>query len=265
MPTPTPPERHVANEPTPFAMVPEALLYDPSLSDKAVRLYAVLRRHGDDPENCYPSKRRLSDLMGCSPSSLGRPAKELEDAGWIARVARFDALGAPTSNGYFVHAARRSSATPAQESADPHSTRAREARAGERAEREPVEREPVERETRDVALPLGDVPEVPGAESSGWAVFWQRYPRADGKPAAERAWAKAVRVADPETILAGLDRWDAYWTARAQPEFVPWAQKWLNQQQWNAAPPAVRTVPGPGPRAPIATDRSAPTGRVVDL
>lgn len=133
-------DRHVTNESLPFAMIPEALLYDRTLSDKAVRLYGALRRHGDDPSNCYPSKRRLGDLLGCAPASINRPTRELEDAGWVRRVPREGPTGEQTSHGYFVFAAPRiSSAGGAQESegggalenAGPPRTGARQKRASE--------------------------------------------------------------------------------------------------------------------------------------
>lgn len=137
---------------------------------------------------------------------------------------------------------------------------ARRAAAGGRdAPPKPV----VEPSTEPEVEPLVLVADAPSG-ADPFDAFWTAYPRGDGKPAARTAWAKAITVADVETIMAGLDRWNAYWTARAEPEFVPWAQKWLRQQQWNAAPPPLRVAPG-GPRAPIASDRERPTGRVVDL
>jgi len=256
-------ERHVTNEPAPFAMVPEALLYDPELSDKAIRLYGVLRRHGDDPSNCYPSKRRLADLMGCATSSLGRPLRELEDAGWITRVARVDASGEQSSNGYFVHLARVSSAAPAQESAGPPRSDDQAPRAPERAEREPVNDSQERDDARQVA-PLRLLSTEDTAPS--FDAFWSAYPRGDGKPAAVKAWEKAIKVEKPERIMEGLALWLAYWQARNEPEFVPWAQKWLNQQQWYAAPPALRRgqASPAGQRAPVIQDRSRPSG-VVEL
>lgn len=255
-------DRHVTNEPTPFAMVPEALLYDPERSDKAVRLYGVLRRHGDDPTDCYPSKRRLADLMGCAPASLNRPLNELEDAGWIVRVARVDDRG-QTSNGYHVHAAPRTSSAPRSQVSDgAHGSAARTPIAQEPRERQPVNDSPGTREPRVSAAPLALVAQdEPGPT---FDAFWKVYPRGDGKPAAIKAWDKALKAATPERIMAGLDAWLRYWRARQEPEFVPWAQKWLNQQQWFADPPPLRRA-DPGPRGPITSSREGQAGRVVDL
>lgn len=100
--------------------------------------------------------------------------------------------------------------------------------------------------------------------ADAFAAFWQAYPRGDGKPAAVKAWAKAVSAATPERIMEGLAAWVAYWQARAQPEYVPWAQKWLNQHQWNAVPPHVQRGQG-GQRGPITLDRQQSSGEVTDL
>jgi hypothetical protein len=101
------------------------------------------------------------------------------------------------------------------------------------------------------------------ATTASFDEFWLVYPRRDGKPAARTAWATATKSTPPAAILAGLERWVAYWEARNQPEFTPWAQKWLRQEQWNATPPAIRQQPQTGQRAPVVADRSRPSGEVA--
>lgn len=257
-------DRHVTNEPTPFAMVPEALLFDPEMSDKACRLYGVLRRHGDDPANCYPSKRRLADLMGCAPASLNRPLNELEGSGWIERVPRVDDRG-QTSNGYHVRLApRTSSAPPSLENDGGPRAEAMGPIAQERAEREHVN-DSQEREEVPAAAPLELVarPEVYDL----FPTFWSRYPRKIAKPEAEKAWKSAVKGGGPtimQTILDGLDVWVAFWKAsRTEPQYVPHPSTWLRQARWNDQPTTGRAATGP--RAPVASDRAATPGRVVDL
>lgn len=169
--------RHVTNEHPSYAMVPEALLYDPAISDKAVRLYGVLRRHGDDPANCYPSKRRLATLMGCAPASIGRPLRELETSGWIERVARTTELGDPDSNGYHIRISRTSSAGSAQEKREGGSSGARRVGAQERAKRKPVEREPGNEE-KTLSTPSTDPRHKP---DYGFDKVWTAYPMRNGK------------------------------------------------------------------------------------
>lgn len=67
----------------PFALVPRELLRA-DLSDGAVRLYAVLADHADRETGvCWPGRRRLGEIMGCSKPTVDRRVKELEAAGWV--------------------------------------------------------------------------------------------------------------------------------------------------------------------------------------
>lgn len=263
-------DRHVVVEQELWAKVPEELLYDSSISANAVRIYGCLARHGSDPTNCYPSHARIAELLGMSERSIARPLNELVQSGWVTKIKR-PALadGTRRPDAYYVHLTRSSARSTAQSSALPARDPARSQRAESRAEREPVEREP-ENETTRVAQPLT----LLTADDAGptFDAFWRAYPRHDGKPAAMRAWDKALKAAPVETIMAGLTAWLVYWTARAEPEFVPWAQKWLNQQQWNATPPTVRRSsrqpkgPGWSPTADEdAAARARPSGRITEL
>jgi hypothetical protein len=58
--------------------------------------------------------------------------------------------------------------------------------------------------------------------------FWEVYPRKTGKGAAEKSWAKAVRLAQPETIINAAR--DFRWPDDLQ--FVPHPATWLNQRRW---------------------------------
>jgi DNA-binding transcriptional MocR family regulator len=64
----------------PFAMVPEWVL-DLPVSDRAIRLYAVLGRYTNRAGQCWPSRETLARRLRCSPSSVDRAVKELVDAG----------------------------------------------------------------------------------------------------------------------------------------------------------------------------------------
>lgn len=89
-----------------YAPIPQDLLYDPSISAQAVRIYGVLMRHGSDPSRCYPSHERLGQLIGVSERSVQRPLAELVKAGWIKKVRRTNKHGERTSDGYHVFSVR---------------------------------------------------------------------------------------------------------------------------------------------------------------
>lgn len=74
--------------------------------------------------------------------------------------------------------------------------------------------------------------------------FWQAYPRKLAKPKARESFLRAVKNgAELTAIGAGLRAWCEYWSARNEPEFVPHATTWLNQQRWNDRPPAPKRAP----------------------
>lgn len=147
-----------------WAPIPEAVLYDKRLSDKAVRVYGCLLRHGLTPDSCYPSHGRIAGLIGCAKRSVQRPLVELEEAGWVARTARFDESGQRVSDGYHVRTegslsappAQENVVPPAQEGADPPRTGART--EGEQENESKVERESVPGGTDDalVTIPMLD-------------------------------------------------------------------------------------------------------------
>lgn len=61
--------------------------------------------------------------------------------------------------------------------------------------------------------------------------FWLGYPRKVGKGAAEKAWAKASKITEPETILDRLKAYSAS-VAKEDPKFIPHPSTWLNEKRW---------------------------------
>lgn len=95
-----------------FAIAPETLIYDTGVSDGAVRLWLVLRRHADARDASYPSRARLAKKLRCSTDTVDRRVKELVDAGWLEVHARVDQAGDRTSNLYHLRrGSRRNAAT----------------------------------------------------------------------------------------------------------------------------------------------------------
>lgn len=94
----------------PFATVPEWLLYA-EVSDRAVRLYAILVRHADQNGQARPSRRRLAELMGCSVDSIDRALGELKAVGALEVMhRRREDDGAQATNEYVLHPGGRPAA-----------------------------------------------------------------------------------------------------------------------------------------------------------
>jgi hypothetical protein len=71
-----------------FAIIDEWLL-DLDISDRAVRLYAVLGRYADsETHKAYPSRGTLAERLKCSKASVDRASQELVEAGAMTKKQR---------------------------------------------------------------------------------------------------------------------------------------------------------------------------------
>lgn len=101
-------EARVVSDVGPFAVVPEWLLVGPEVSDRAVRLYALLALMADrGTREAFPARKTLAQrLGGCSLDSVDRAVDELAAAGAITKYERYrDGRRERSSNLYVVHLA----------------------------------------------------------------------------------------------------------------------------------------------------------------
>lgn len=127
-------------------------------------------------------------------------------------------------------------------------------------------------QTKNLAGEKGKEEKIAPAALSSFPDFWSLYPNKVGKRDAQGAFLKALKRADPETILAGLRRYVAKTDDR------PWCNPatWLNQDRWEDAPasvaPASRATAPPGRRMNAveaylslkSEQRHEPAGRTID-
>lgn len=62
--------------------------------------------------------------------------------------------------------------------------------------------------------------------------FWDRYPRKIGKGAARPKYARALRIATHEKIMAGLERFIVAQPWEGNVKFCPHPATWLFQERW---------------------------------
>lgn len=212
----------------PFAMVPQWLL-ETSVSDKAVRLYAILARMADkETLRSHPSRKTLGERAHCSIRSIDRALRELEYVGALRLEHRVDVAGDLTSNDYILTPGRDTHDATGSDTDDPTVV------SPVSQKRESLERESSEREKTEVV-------------TDAFEAFWAFYPRKIGKGAAKKAFAKALTRASAGTILAGLQRFRSS-VVGAEPRFIPHPATWLNADRWlDEEPPA---APAPAPYDP---------------
>ena len=75
--------------------------------------------------------------------------------------------------------------------------------------------------------------ETEGETDRGFTAFWFAYPNKAAKEKARQAFAKALRHADLQTILAGLEahKTSAQWVKDGG-RFIPHPATWLNNHRW---------------------------------
>lgn len=81
---------------------------------------------------------------------------------------------------------------------------------------------------------------TPNGVDSDFEAFWKSYPRKIAKAAARLKYRKARKKTDAQAILTGLQRAIASWAGK-EPEYIPHAATWLNQERWLDDPSATKT------------------------
>lgn len=69
------------------------------------------------------------------------------------------------------------------------------------------------------------------AASTEFDTFWKEYPRKVNKGTAKKAFEKALKQTDLQTIMSGLETLRIQVAGKGQ-EFIPHASSWLNGERW---------------------------------
>lgn len=71
--------------------------------------------------------------------------------------------------------------------------------------------------------------------------FWRDYPRKLAKRVVRQKFVLALKRTDSTTLLEGAAKWCAYWReADTEERFIPHPTTWLNRDDWERDPPALR-------------------------
>jgi hypothetical protein len=206
-----------------FSIVP-AWLLDSGLSDKAVRLYAVLAGYADaETGQAYPGRKLLSKRLACSMKTIDRAVSELIEAGAVKKQQRIKDGHYQSSLYTVVRIDPVSGKTPPSDTDDPTSRHPRPDLASPVSHRTiTTELEPVE------PKPLNNI-------DSHFDTFWAEYPRKQGKGKAREAFRTAVKNAGVDAVIAGAVRY-ASDPNLPDPQFIPLPTTWLNQERWDDGP-----------------------------
>ena len=211
----------------PFGMIPEWVIFHDELSPGAVRAYAALSRYANGEKAAWPGKETLADRLGVAKSTVERWLMELRQVGALTSEARYREDGGQTSSRYTL-----TTREPGEGSPSVGRGGHREQGGGrptDRARTKAIERKPLNETERPmlVAVASEPLPQGPGFDE-----FWNAFGLKSGKAEARKAWAKAVKVTDPEDIIAGAERYREWLEGHPSPPHQKWAQGWLNGRRW---------------------------------
>jgi hypothetical protein len=207
-----------------FAIIDEWVL-DLDISDRAVRLYAILMRYADkDTQKAFPSRKTLAERLRCSPASVDRASMELVESGAMSKEQRY--------NNSLVYTLHTSSPvqTPVITGDDSLSSPVTTAISTGDDLTITTKREPKEQES------LNDVFEQ----------FWEIYPKKADKALAKRSLEKALKRTTAERILEGARQYRD--DPRRDDAFTKNPSTWLNADAWDNEYVKPKETAGPGKR-----------------
>jgi hypothetical protein len=196
----------------PFAQIPNAAIRDPRISPNAFRLLAYLMSHQDGYELNYEQIERQTTL---GRYAINQASKQLVELGWIA-------VDRPKVNGQF--AAKTWTVldpTSVDDSTAGHST------VGDSTMEQPTDiRRTLNKENKELRTQ-----QLRTNSANDFELFWEIYPRKQSKPAAQKAFIKALKSADSETIIQGAKLYAH--DPNREPGFTKLAATWLNNECWD--------------------------------
>ncbi len=224
-----------------YAAIPNDAMRDTRLSAEARGTLALLMTYSDD---WHFHRDKLMELLNVGRDKFQKIMKELADCGYVELVTMRSEKGHLTGTTWII----RDDPEPSTESLKTRSSDATESlknrrpvfpTAGESAplRRTTLKENQIKENVRESGLfPEQDIPQATSVDQH-FTAFWKAYPKAVGKPAAQRNFLKAVKDGeDPERIVEGARRYAA-WLANPKPgEFRPipkHPQGWLTDQRWN--------------------------------
>ena len=211
-----------------FSIVPEWMI-DADISDRAVRVYAILARYADSETlQAFPSRETLAKRARCHWRSIDRAIDELVKLGAVTKTHRKNGDDYQ-SNIYTLRRVLPRVSLPTD-------TGDTGVLTGESLPTDTggnltitTELEPSKQEL------LNDI-------SRKFDQFWAAYPRKKGKGQARTAFEKALTKTDIDTILAGVEAYKEH-EDMYDPQFIAHPSTWLNGERWEDEHVEARVVP----------------------
>ena len=250
-----------------FTPLPNALIRDPNVSHKAVRVYAFLRSHSD---GWRINVRNIAEALGVSKDTVNTAINELEALGYVERCwemgdngiragIRYLLFDAPRPRGEVTVSENQGQGCPwnpetgANRENEPKPqvatvslesrNRSEQGKQDETAGRPGFrktgtpykEEKNTKKNTKEEHLgsPPTGVSETP-TEQERFENWYQTYPRHVGKQKAFTAWKRALKHIDEQTLIEKTRLLAAnHQRQRTEKQFIPHPTTWLNRGGWD--------------------------------
>lgn len=208
-----------------FAVIPNWLVRDGSVSGRAKMIFLVLSSHTGMHGTWWISHQAIAEEAGCSVSTVIRALNELRAKGAVSWVQRAD-KGGLLENSYRIHMTVGSSHPRQDPTVTSDTTLLSPVTEGEE---EPQE-EPQELLLPD-PRPSGTLAEQ--TLDSGFDEFWAVYPRRIEKAAAKRRFAYwQARVGTPRIVEAAQRYARQVVAEKRTVQHIKYPASWLNTEPW---------------------------------
>lgn len=188
--------------------------------------------------SAFPGATRLAADTSLHLRTVKRLLTELTDAEWLVLARRGGTAGDRRQANEYVaqvpdgwHSTTGGTRTPVAPDAAPvalDTTTGVPVCTDQWPHATPILHEVISEHTSEVTMV------TPAVIAPGFAEFWNTYPRKAGKAKALQAWTKAVRKAEPATIIAGARTYTN--DPNRVDEFTKHGATWLNGECWNDPP-----------------------------
>lgn len=219
-----------------LVIIPARAVTDQRVSPAAFRVLSALGSHTDRAGWCRVKQDTIAALLGASRQAVSKQLLVLEELGYVGvvrtgRSSRYRVL-LDVPDECPIQPDVVSPDCPMQPGVASDAT-------------SEVASDSTPRGCIDRTSVLNVVPErteaLPALNgTSSFQRFWATYPRREGKGAAEKAWAKALRHATDDLILDGARRYRD--DPNRDPAFTAHPSTWLNQKRWEDDPLPARST-----------------------
>lgn len=200
---------------------------------KAV-LVVTAAKSDDKSAECFPSQKTLASACGASLATVNRSLDQLESMGVLSRSRRSSAAGYRTSDLITLNRAWISvsqlGTEPTRQAANLADSKSLDVTLqepnyqGDRTE---------EDQSHDQSVDQSDTAIVEAIDpQKTFAEFYFVWPKKKNRPAAEKAWAKAVKRAPADSIYAAAVAYTSN-PHRPEKQYIPYPATWLNAEGWN--------------------------------